>query len=202
MLVRPRADFSQANFDIAESIKAGNRDRGWALSPETGYRHEAIFEASEAVGFEGGTTLTFVLGQTFQGGKYNLGKFRLYATTSPVIRFGTSKLVADALKVPTVKRTKEQSALLNGHFLAQYRDLQTQNRVLASAKKPLPVDPQLVALDQKLANAQRPIVIDPKLLQLRRDSGLSQQQLGNQRLTAAQDLAWALINSPAFLFNH
>ena len=24
----------------------------------------------------------------------------------------------------------------------------------------------------------------------------------NKRLTAAQDLAWALINNPAFLFNH
>jgi hypothetical protein len=60
----------------------------------------------------------------------------------------------------------------------------------------------LVELEQKHTNAQRPILIDPKLVQLRRDADLSQKQLGNQRLTAAQDLAWALINSPAFLFNH
>jgi hypothetical protein len=45
-------------------------------------------------------------------------------------------------------------------------------------------------------------VIDPKLLQLRRDAGLSAAQIAQRRLTAAQDLTWALINSPAFLFNH
>ena len=37
---------------------------------------------------------------------------------------------------------------------------------------------------------------------LRRDVELSAKQLEKARLTFAQDLAWALINSPAFLFNH
>ena len=31
---------------------------------------------------------------------------------------------------------------------------------------------------------------------------MSEQQMTNRRLTAVQDVAWALINSPAFLFNH
>jgi len=154
------------------------------------------------VGFEGGTTLSFTLSQAFQNGKYNIGKFRLYVTTSPIIRFGVSKRIADILKTPAAKRSKEQVAMLNAHFLDQYRDYQTNKRLLAVAKRPLPVDPMLVELEQKHLNAQRPIVIDPKLVQLRRDADLSQKQLGNQRLTAAQDLAWALINSPAFLFNH
>ena len=120
----------------------------------------------------------------------------------PPFRFGTAKVIADALKVPAAKRTPEQQAALTAHFQAQFKDLQNQKKGLAAAKKPLPVDPQLIALETSHTEAQKPIVIDPKLVQLRRDADLSAKQLGNKRLTAAQDLAWALINSPAFLFNH
>jgi hypothetical protein len=47
-----------------------------------------------------------------------------------------------------------------------------------------------------------PVPLDPKLVQLRADVKMSEQQATNARLTAVQDLAWALMNSPAFLFNH
>jgi hypothetical protein len=30
---------------------------------------------------------------------------------------------------------------------------------------------------------------------------MSTKQVANKRLTGAQDLAWAIINNPAFLFN-
>ena len=48
--------------------------------------------------------------------------------------------------------------------------------------------------------------IDPVLVQLlwRRDARrpASIKQSENKRLTVVQDLTWALINSPGFLFNH
>ena len=38
-------------------------------------------------------------------------------------------------------------------------------------------------------------------LRLKQAVAASAEQQKNERLTGAQDLAWALINSPAFLFN-
>lgn len=201
-LKNPKADFMQTGFDIAEALKPRNRDKGWAVSPEGGFRHEATFEFAKPIAYEGGTQLTVTLSSQFQNGKYNPGKFRLWVTTNPVVRFSTPKIIADAIKTPLAKRTKDQQAALAAHFQAQFKELQAQNKLLAAAKRPLPVDAQLVALETKHTETQKPITLDPKLVQLRRDADLSAKQLGNKRLTAAQDLAWALINSPAFLFNH
>ena len=72
---------------------------------------------------------------------------------------------------------------------------------MAEAKQPRPVDPKLQQRRDQLALASQPLPVDPKLTQLRRDVELSAAQLGQSRLTFTQDLAWALINSPAFLFN-
>ncbi|MFO0940346.1 MAG: hypothetical protein U0930_06210 [Pirellulales bacterium] len=73
---------------------------------------------------------------------------------------------------------------------------------LATAQAPVPPDEPLVALQKQIAELEKPTVDDAKLVQLRADFGASSQQVTNRRLTIAQDLAWALINSPAFLFNH
>ncbi|MBK8094581.1 MAG: DUF1553 domain-containing protein [Verrucomicrobiaceae bacterium] len=199
-LKNPKADFEQDNFPIGEALKKGNRDRGWAVSPDTGFRHEAIFSFEKPISNEGGTSFSIQMTSNFQNGKYNPGRFRLWVTNSPTVRFGVPADVAAALKA--AKRTPEQLATLTAHFLNQFRDYQSQKKALATAKKPLPIDPQLIALQAKHTDTQKPIVLDPKLIQLRRDTDLSAKQLTNKRLTAAQDLAWALINSPAFLFNH
>ena len=65
----------------------------------------------------------------------------------------------------------------------------------------MPADQKMEGLKAALTRAELPIQEDPKLLQLRQDISYSTEQAANRRLTAAQDLAWALINNPSFLFN-
>ena len=43
--------------------------------------------------------------------------------------------------------------------------------------------------------------LDPEWNRLTKSVATSAEQQKNERLTGIQDLAWALINSPAFLFN-
>lgn len=202
-LMNPKADFVQKDFSPDLILKTGNRDKGWAVSPDTGYRHELTMQLKEPAGLEDGAMFTFNLVQNFQNsGKYLIGRFRILATTSKTVRFGASQPVIAALNTAVDKRTKEQKDLLATEFANQQRGYQDTKKVLAVAKKPLPIDQNLVALEKKLADAQLPIELDQKLVQLRRDSDLSKSQMANRRLTAAQDLTWALINSPAFLFNY
>jgi hypothetical protein len=52
-----------------------------------------------------------------------------------------------------------------------------------------------------LEKVSAPIKLDPILVQLRIDAEASKRQITDKRLTVVQDLAWALINNPAFLFN-
>jgi hypothetical protein len=205
-LMNPQADYVQQGFSVANSIN-GNRDagdKGWATAPNTGRRHEAIFETDpETTGFEEGTQFTFTLAQGFNRDRYQLGRFRIYVSTSAKpLRFGASQPLAEAIRTTTEKRTKEQTEAMKAALLFASNEYQAAKRSLAAAKKPLPADTQLMTLEQKLTETQAPITLDPKLVQLRRDAELSKGQMTNKRLTGAQDLAWALINSPAFLFNH
>ena len=73
---------------------------------------------------------------------------------------------------------------------------------VAAAMAPLPEDAGVTQRKTFLAGVSKPVQEDSRLIQLRIDADFSTKQLANKRLTAAQDLAWVLINSPAFLFNH
>ena len=73
---------------------------------------------------------------------------------------------------------------------------------MAKASEPVPTDPRLPELKKAVSKAEEPIRLDPYLVQLREAAEASTKQRGNKRLTVVQDLTWALINNPAFLFNH
>jgi hypothetical protein len=202
VLQNARADFSQQNFDVKFAIDGkAQGDRGWAVSPAPGVTHWATFEAKEPVGHEGGTLLTFTLRQTFNADNYMLARFRISVTTVPGVGLGLSDELRAVVSTPADKRTDVQKEALANYFRKVDPELAKRNQALAEAKKPLPIDPKLKSLQDSLAYVSKPVPLDARLAQLRQDHEQSKKQADNVRLTAAQDLAWALINSPAFLFN-
>jgi WD40 repeat protein/mono/diheme cytochrome c family protein len=204
---KAQADFNQAGLPITSTIDGStNNGKGWAVSPNSGVSHWAVFELKEPLTVEGGALLTFTLSQQFQFGNlknFQIGRFRLsVAATKPPVALGVSEDLQTILERPAAERDAKQKAVLAKYYATLDPDLKQKQDALSEARKPLPPDAKLVELKAVLADAEKPVQVDPKLLQLRQDVPTSAKQIGDKRLTAAQDIAWALINSPAFLFNH
>jgi hypothetical protein len=156
------ADFSQDSYNVAAALD-GNRTTGWAVAPETGKPHTAVFETREDISFAGGAVLAFSLDQQHGDSKHQLGKFRLSVTTSarPLGGQGPPVAVAAILAVAADQRTAAQKAELARYFRS----------------------------------------LDGKWNELNQAAATQAAQSRDKRLLGAQDLAWALINSPSFLFN-
>ena len=75
------ADFSQDQWPVEAAIAAKpNAKTGWAVAPQTGQSHWAVFEVDGDAGFPGGTLLTFTLQQASPYEQHEIGRFRLSAT--------------------------------------------------------------------------------------------------------------------------
>ena len=178
-----QADFSQDNFPAAAAID-GNVGTGWAVSPQTGKSHVLIAETMENIGGEGGVVLKITLDNQYADGLHTPGRFRLSVTSAPrPLRLGGLPAnIAATLAKPAGERTEAESAEL----LKFYREGDMQLQSLAQA----------VVAAQAMTMPE-----DTRLKQLEAQLAASAKQVENQRLVGAQDLAWALLNSPAFLFN-
>jgi hypothetical protein len=156
------ADFEQEAHPILQALD-GNPSTGWAIAPQTGKTHLAVFETKEDIGHSGGVVFTFRLDQNYSDTQYGLGKFRLSVTTAKhaIIRSPLPVNIAAILAVAPQNRTDAQKK----EFLLYYH-----------------------SLDAEWVKSSQAVEANTRLST-------------NKRLAGAQDLAWALINSPAFLFN-
>jgi hypothetical protein len=198
------ATFSQGGYPVASAVdgKVASNRNGWAISPQMGKVHFASFQVKEKVSFKGPVQLTFTLKQQFQSGQHSLGRFRLAVTNvPPPISFGLPQNVKDIFAVARNKRSSDQFKILTDAFKNSNSERALLTKLLAEASKPLPKDPQLAKLEGVLAEAKKPLPLPPEVARLRRALSLSKGHLQNKRLIAVQDLTWALINTPAFLFN-
>jgi hypothetical protein len=118
-LTKASADFFQGKFPPSDAID-NDPKTGWAISPQEGRDHVAIFQTATPVGFDEGTTLTFVLEHQSKFPKFNLGRFRIAVTTSdPALLNKASQLpreVAAVLATPSDQRTADQKNELASYF--------------------------------------------------------------------------------------
>lgn len=200
-----KADFSQKDYPVKDAIdgkiEAGRN--GWAIAGAPGVQqHIATFKLEKPISATNDIALGFKMTHCY-GDSYRPGRFRLYVTAAEdPLDFDLPETVAQAVRAPAGERAPEQAAAIIDYYRASDTEFWKRKQVLVTAKTPLPVDPKFTELKQTLARAEEPIRLDPHLVQLREDTQMSNTQNGNKRLTAVQDLAWALINSGAFLFNH
>jgi hypothetical protein len=173
--------------------------KGWSLGKALGQRQVAAFALAAPSTQAGKSKLTLRLSQKSND---TIGRFRVYLTTAAdPLHEGVPQAVAEAAAKPSADRTEEERKALAEFVETTDAEFWRLHRELAEAKVPLAPDPAHTGLKETLAKATEPIPLDPVLVQLRLDAAASKSQVANKRLTVVQDLAWALINNPAFLFN-
>ncbi len=202
-LQNAKADFLQEGFNVALAADGnpGNQN-AWAIANSLGVTHWATFETKDAVPYEGGTVFKFILHHNHPAKQHLLGRFRISATMKKSVGLSLPESYAAIAATAADKRTDAQKKVLTDWFTKSDGTLTAKNKALAAASAPVPEDPGVTKLKEQIQYVSQEIGEDSRLVRLRSDVEFSKQQLGAKRLTAAQDLAWALINSPAFLFNH
>ena len=196
--------FNQVNFDVAKAIdgKKNDPNKGWAVSGRPPGPQYAAFKLEKPIGdATKGIRLRIELNQARDF--FSIARFRIWVTTSKSpLNVGLPAVVAEALRKAPEFRTAPEKQAIVAYWNEYDPELSKRRLVAGKFALALPTDPGVIQRSTALATAEEPIKLDAKLVQLRQDSTQSKAQILNMRLTGAQDLAWALINSPAFLFNH
>lgn len=198
------ATFSQRGYAVASAVdgKVEPAANGWAISPQMGRSHFASFQVKAPVTYLGPTNLKITMKQEFQSGQHSLGRFRVAVTdAAKPISYGLPEEVTEIFAVEEHNRTPQQIKKLVEEFKKSDPQRVKLVQILAEVSKPLPKDTKLSSLENALKKAELPIPLPAEVARLRRARDLSERQLSNKRVTGAQDLAWALINTPSFLFN-
>jgi hypothetical protein len=200
-----QVDYIQKGFDAKLAIDGnpGNQ-QGWAVGGKEKQPHLARFRLAKPLRISApGDRLRLKISCRYGAGEYPLGHFAINVTgASDALAHGLPAKILTILNLPPAQRSTDDQAQLEAYFRRNNPEWLNRYFAVAKEERPLPADPQMESLKAALATAEIPIRLDGQVVQLSQDFQQSAEQMKNVRLTAAQDLAWALINNPEFLFNH
>ena len=199
---KARSFFDQPGYPIENVIDGKVKPgKGWATMGNTGKVNWCCLQSELPFGFAGGSKIRIRLHQKFDN-QHQIGRFRVSLTTfSETIGLSVSELLATEIVSSFDKFNKKRQKELVQLAIRDDLKIQQLEKALANAKKPVMVPAKIENLRARLARVSKPLAEDSVLAQLNRDFEESAKQVERRRLTAAQDLTWALINSPEFLFN-
>ncbi len=128
---RARATFEQKGLPVAAAID-GKADTAWAVDPELGKDHAAVFELEEDLGFEGGTALTFTLVFT-SNANHSIARPRLSVTAAPRPAQINGASIAAAVRAALRKSSRERSEAESAALLKWFRERDSVWRDLSRA---------------------------------------------------------------------
>ncbi len=203
-LTKGLSDFDQAGFSAAGAIDDKLNDQGgWAIYGATGTEHWLVFSTQAPVEMQPGEVVQWRIHQFHEAAKHRLGRFRLsVAQTEGELKLGLSENLSALANTPKGAWTEAQTKEGSNYFKLTSAELRGLRETFNRESLPIPEDEMMIVLRKRIERLSVPLVDDSRLIRLRADVLESDIQRNQMRLTAAEDIMWALINSPAFLFNH
>ena len=203
-LTKGLTDYDQSGFSAAAVIDNKLKDQGgWAINGADGTEHWAVFATDDPVKIQPGEVIQWRIHQFHDAVDHRLGRFRLsIANRQGELALGLSESLYSVAQVPKSAWTELVTKESLAYFRVSSSEIKKLNEALNKENRPLAEDEQVATLKKRIERLSVPLVDDNRLVRLRNDVKESESQRLQSRLTAAEDIAWALINSPAFLFNH
>lgn len=110
------ADFSQDGWEVSGAID-GKQETGWAISPQQGQPHVAVFRLATAVAVASDQPLRLQLSQQYASGSLLLGRFRISTSVLPTESLAaTLSDVNEIAAIPESARTDAQKQELDAAF--------------------------------------------------------------------------------------